>query len=284
MTPLKPGQPFPLSRSALAPYTVTTDLSSVALDQNITSDGYGDVLIAGRSYAGAPALSIVFNPITRVTFGGSDAYGNLMPVMWVQGQVTYENPQTPVKWLTMNDGSNFLAGSSPLFNVAQVDGVDGNTQLVYIADSFHVQDVNNNNTNICSLYGSQMPYGDYIDDGNTDADGNPYLTTLTLTETAPNVYSVSQWKTGSPTLANPCWYSFSTRSWTLTPDATYGGVFSGRASTAQIATTALQIQSQTPAHNNSTGTAGQIKYDANYLYVCKATNSWARIAWTSTSW
>jgi hypothetical protein len=38
-----------------------------------------------------------------------------------------------------------------------------------------------------------------------------------------------------------------------------------------------------PATSADTGTAGQVAYDTNYLYVCYATNSWARIAWTSTS-
>ena len=39
-----------------------------------------------------------------------------------------------------------------------------------------------------------------------------------------------------------------------------------------------------PAHNTSAGTAGQVAYDSSYIYVCVATNSWKRIAWTSGSW
>jgi hypothetical protein len=31
-------------------------------------------------------------------------------------------------------------------------------------------------------------------------------------------------------------------------------------------------------NNNSTGTAGDISWDANYIYVCTATNSWKRVA------
>lgn len=33
--------------------------------------------------------------------------------------------------------------------------------------------------------------------------------------------------------------------------------------------------------NNATGTAGQISWDANYIYVCVATNSWKRVALTT---
>lgn len=38
-----------------------------------------------------------------------------------------------------------------------------------------------------------------------------------------------------------------------------------------------------PALPNSTGTKGQIGYDATYLYVCIATNSWKRIALPNTT-
>jgi len=33
-----------------------------------------------------------------------------------------------------------------------------------------------------------------------------------------------------------------------------------------------------PASRNSTGTTGQIATDANYIYVCTATNTWKRAA------
>jgi hypothetical protein len=36
--------------------------------------------------------------------------------------------------------------------------------------------------------------------------------------------------------------------------------------------------STTPASASATGVAGTIVRDANYLYVCTATNTWTRIA------
>ena len=33
-----------------------------------------------------------------------------------------------------------------------------------------------------------------------------------------------------------------------------------------------------PANATSAGTAGQIAFDANYIYVCTATNTWKRVA------
>jgi len=37
------------------------------------------------------------------------------------------------------------------------------------------------------------------------------------------------------------------------------------------------ITSGTPASAASTGTKGQIKYDASYVYICIATDSWIRV-------
>ena len=39
--------------------------------------------------------------------------------------------------------------------------------------------------------------------------------------------------------------------------------------------------SKTPAHAGANGQAGQICWDANYLYVCVATNTWKRVALSS---
>lgn len=36
--------------------------------------------------------------------------------------------------------------------------------------------------------------------------------------------------------------------------------------------------SQTPASSSASGTAGEIAWDSNYIYVCVATNSWKRVA------
>ena len=36
--------------------------------------------------------------------------------------------------------------------------------------------------------------------------------------------------------------------------------------------------SSTPASASATGTAGEIRWDGTYLYICTATNTWRRIA------
>jgi hypothetical protein len=47
--------------------------------------------------------------------------------------------------------------------------------------------------------------------------------------------------------------------------------------TAYVATFA----NATPASANATGTKGQIAYDASYIYICVATDSWIRAARSS---
>lgn len=41
--------------------------------------------------------------------------------------------------------------------------------------------------------------------------------------------------------------------------------------------TALNLTSNPPASATATGTTGTIAWDANYLYVCAATNTWKRV-------
>lgn len=39
----------------------------------------------------------------------------------------------------------------------------------------------------------------------------------------------------------------------------------------------INIQTKTPASASDTGTAGDIAWDADYLYVCTATDTWKRV-------
>lgn len=41
------------------------------------------------------------------------------------------------------------------------------------------------------------------------------------------------------------------------------------------------MQSKTPSSAADTGTAGEIAYDASYIYICTAANTWRRIAHAS---
>ncbi len=67
-------------------------------------------------------------------------------------------------------------------------------------------------------------------------------------------------KTGSSTTA-------------LTLDSSQDATFAG-----EVFAPTLVIGSGSPASATSTGTAGQIQFDSNYIYVCVATNTWKRVA------
>ena len=61
---------------------------------------------------------------------------------------------------------------------------------------------------------------------------------------------------------------------------TASGLTAGACSgNAVSATTADRIQYDIPASTDA-GTAGEIRYDANYIYVCTATGDWRRAALT----
>jgi len=45
-----------------------------------------------------------------------------------------------------------------------------------------------------------------------------------------------------------------------------------------VFTTQIVIPTHTPANHADTGVTGQIAWDANFLYVCVAPNSWKRVA------
>ena len=56
-------------------------------------------------------------------------------------------------------------------------------------------------------------------------------------------------------------------------------VFEGGIETGNLAVTGdTVIATETPASASATGTAGQIAWDASYIYICTATNTWKRVA------
>ena len=44
------------------------------------------------------------------------------------------------------------------------------------------------------------------------------------------------------------------------------------------ATQGLIVPAAVPANSAAAGTAGEIRFDASYIYICHAANSWKRVA------
>lgn len=65
-----------------------------------------------------------------------------------------------------------------------------------------------------------------------------------------------------------------------TADATFSSSYTPSDSSSsfiQIVGTTINIsQQRTPSSSSDTGTSGEICYDASYIYVCTATNTWKR--------
>lgn len=62
---------------------------------------------------------------------------------------------------------------------------------------------------------------------------------------------------------------------------TKGSVFNRQEYTLDLIdalTTALVVSSTAPATAAAAGTPGQLAYDASYIYICIATNTWERVA------
>lgn len=72
----------------------------------------------------------------------------------------------------------------------------------------------------------------------------------------------------------------STNAWSGSPDLGFVRDAAGRlrVSNGSTGLGSIMIASSTPASASATGAAGTIAWDANYIYVCTATNTWKRVA------
>ena len=60
-------------------------------------------------------------------------------------------------------------------------------------------------------------------------------------------------------------YNFSAQAWKFSDDAT-------------VIMRSLRVSSTPPASASATGITGDITWDANYIYICTAVNTWKRVA------
>lgn len=70
-------------------------------------------------------------------------------------------------------------------------------------------------------------------------------------------------------------------SWSSTTKIGQSGTFAGMEFHGGVLVGTSNLVVSPPAHDTSTGSAGQIAYDSTYFYICIATNTWRRIAHAS---
>jgi hypothetical protein len=109
-------------------------------------------------------------------------------------------------------------------------------------------------------------------------DGANTTFTLSVTPTNVNYTLVSVQGVSQPRTA----YSLSGKDLTFSSAPTDTSVIEVTTLGGSVSSSGITVVA-VPAHNNSTGTVGQIAYDSSYLYVCVNTNTWVRSA-IITSW
>jgi len=62
--------------------------------------------------------------------------------------------------------------------------------------------------------------------------------------------------------------------------ASYISSYTGNITANNVTLTGILQSPQATKASNATGTTGQISWDADYIYVCTATNTWKRVALT----
>ena len=71
----------------------------------------------------------------------------------------------------------------------------------------------------------------------------------------------------------------------ITTDGNVGIGCTNPASKLDISGDDIRIRNpQTPSSSTATGNKGEIAWDSNYIYVCVNTNTWGRVALTTTGW
>ena len=46
----------------------------------------------------------------------------------------------------------------------------------------------------------------------------------------------------------------------------------------------VAISNSAPSNSTANGFIGNVRYGANYIYICTANNTWSRIAYSNTAW
>ena len=113
---------------------------------------------------------------------------------------------------------------------------------------------------------------------NFTGDGSTATFTLSVTPTNANYTLVSVQGVAQPRTA----YSVSGSSLTFSSAPYDTAVIEVTTLGGSVMSSGITVVSA-PAHNNSTGSVGQIAYDSSHLYVCVSTNTWVRTA-IDTTW
>ena len=95
---------------------------------------------------------------------------------------------------------------------------------------------------------------------------------------AANRQVTKAWQTGLPYVADLTSVIYGGRHYICTSSHTAGASTEPGIGASWATVWSEAISANPPAAANSAGVAGTIAWDANYIYVCVATNTWKRVA------
>lgn len=105
--------------------------------------------------------------------------------------------------------------------------------------------------------------------------------TVTVANTAYLAFQTTTSNANFVALQGPSSIASTSISWSLPNTAGTVGQFLTTNGSGQMQWSASLASSTAPTTAGSAGTAGQIAYDSNYIYVCVATNTWKRASLAS---
>jgi len=98
--------------------------------------------------------------------------------------------------------------------------------------------------------------------------------TLTGTTAADSVINVP----GTTTASSSTVGALTVGNGTAATNVAIGGGNVNAGGTLVVGGTVIHTLSATPASASAAGTVGTMSWDANYIYICTATNTWKRVA------
>ena len=158
--------------------------------------------------------------------------------------------------VVQSSGGNFLVGTT----------TDGGQKLQVAGDGIIAKSAANTNVDLLTLKNSAYNVGEsasllFAHGGAPTSRISSYLPGSNQTEVVISTSNTSGVLTEAVRF-------------TGSQNATFAGTVIANASSNAFRIT----NSQTPASASATGTAGTIAWDASYIYVCTATNTWKRVA------
>lgn len=264
------NNPTPYANANVANFMAAFGSNVISTTGNITA---GNIAATGRISAtgNVQGAFLLGNASSATGIPTSIAAGTGISVNAGTGAVTVTN--SGVTGLTAGSGIS-LSGSTGNVTITATGG-GGGTNIQNGTSSVSIPSTNGNI--FFNVNGTQRMLMTDLGVGF----GGTQLNSGMIIGDAGNSHILQVW--GNTTLATNAGtrVNFGSSYLTAAGGMTVAGAAQFNSSTGLAGTTTVTgvfLQNLSTKQNNSTGSIGQIAWDANYIYVCTATNTWKRVA------